>query len=648
MNHIGQPAATGRAWRRWCAGVLSAGALAALTACGGGTEAAAPQASTTQPAQVYELGPLDGNPRADQRLVQIKMVSTASQARIAPRAVVLPALANAKAELAKPADGQPQQIGLARAVGEAADPVATAALLNWKLGADGRQRAAISLTSPAAKALRLGLRVAQLPPGTQLRVYAPDDADRTEIDGAQVLRSLQQNLDAGASGADAYTYWLPTVEGDTTVLEFELAPGMNPALLKVALPQLSHLKALPTEVQLLNKAASACNVDATCTSGRDDQMRAVASMEYVKGGNAYVCTGTLMNNARQDGTPYFLSANHCIDSQTVASSLVTYWNYRSSSCNATTVAGNLQRVAGGAQLLYTTAATDTTLLRLNGTPPSNAFFAGWNGGAVAALNASIFSIHHPKGDLQKFSQGVVSAYINCSTDAAGQISCTQSTASAGAFYFVDWSRGMTEGGSSGGALFNTSGQVIGQLFAGNGACSSGIATYGRFDRAYAALAPWLNPTTTPGPVTLAPVYRFYNHATAAHFYTNNSLERDFVIANMPTYQYEGTAYRAYNGAAAGTSPVFRFYNRETGVHFYTINAAERDWIIATNPPFQYEGPYWYAQTGPGNGASPLFRFYSALRRSHFYTMSEGERDYVRATYRDFNDEGVAYYAWLPQ
>ena len=30
-------------------------------------------------------------------------------------------------------------------------------------------------------------------------------------------------------------------------------------------------------------------------------------------GGEYVCTGTLLNNVAQDWTPYFLTANHCVD-----------------------------------------------------------------------------------------------------------------------------------------------------------------------------------------------------------------------------------------------------------------------------------------------------------------------------------------------
>ena len=50
-------------------------------------------------------------------------------------------------------------------------------------------------------------------------------------------------------------------------------------------------------------------------------------------------------------------------------------------------------------------------------------------------------------------------------------------------------------------------------------------------------------------------------------------------------------------AAAGGTPLYRFYQPAKGVHFYTISAAERDYIIANSPSYRYEGIGYYAWTG---------------------------------------------------
>ena len=43
----------------------------------------------------------------------------------------------------------------------------------------------------------------------------------------------------------------------------------------------------------------------------------------------------------------------------------------------------------------------------------------------------------------------------------------------------------------------------------------------------------------------APVYRFYNTATNAHFYTISASDRAFINANLPTYRDEGVAFYSW-------------------------------------------------------------------------------------------------------
>jgi hypothetical protein len=620
-----------------------------LAACGGGDgTTATTQSTTSSTSPVLQMDALKGNEAADTLQMQIKSVKQSTSERVTPRAITLEPLMGAKAAaISAPTPGRPLQIGVARSVAVASNVAAMNALWSWTKLDDGRQVAAVSVQSPDAKALRLGLRVEQLPPGTQLRLYAPGSDQTVEIAGTEVTRALQRNIDAGATGDAAYTYWLPTVDGATAALEVTLAANMDPALLKVSLPQVSHAKVLPTEAAMELEASGSCNVNVMCSSGVSDQMHAVALMDFVDSGDEYVCTGSLLNNSAADKTPYFLSANHCISTQTVATTLETYWNYRTASCSGTSIDSTFSRVVGGATLLYASSDTDTSFLRLTGTPPSNAVFAGWDATNVAAVGNSVYTIHHPSGDVQKISKGNVASHQTC-WSAGENIGCTDATSSTGTFYETSFTSGVTEGGSSGGPLYSSDGKVIGQLYGGSASCSyrSGSEVYGRFDVAYkAALSKWLGTTSSTTTGTLMPVYRFYNATTGAHFYTISSLERDYVIATYPVFQYEGPSFQAYSGAATGMSAVYRFYNTVSGAHFYTINAAERDFVIATYPVYSYEGPSWYAQTSSGNGTSPMFRFYNTKRGAHFYTISSAERDFVMASYPDFSYEGSVYYAW---
>jgi hypothetical protein len=187
--------------------------------------------------------------------------------------------------------------------------------------------------------------------------------------------------------------------------------------------------------------------------------------------------------------------------------------------------------------------------------------------------------------------------------------------------------------------------LVGQLYGGNASCGgqNGSDAYGRFDTAYfAALSRWLSvPTVTPR----AAVYRFYNATTGGHFFTASTAERDWIIARIPAFGYEGVAFYAYGSEISGASPVYRFYNTLTGRHFYTISALERDFVIATMPYYSFEGISWYAQAVSGGSAGDVYRLYSDALATHFYTMSAAERDWAQPTYRY---EGVAFHAWVTQ
>jgi hypothetical protein len=238
----------------WCNAVL--GWLLALSLPFMAAAALA-QDGASQPV-VQELDALEPGTPANAPLLaaqplQIRTLEQSAAQRVPPHVLVLPELANAKAALAAPAPGQPLQIGLARALPDAANASATAGLLTWTRAASGSQRAALSVRAPGAKALRLGLLVDQLPQGALLRVYAPGSAQTTEIAAAEVLRTIQVNVGAGDNSPAAHTYWLPTVDGAEAALEIELPAGSSPSQLKVSLPIVSHLVMLPADTGAMTK-----------------------------------------------------------------------------------------------------------------------------------------------------------------------------------------------------------------------------------------------------------------------------------------------------------------------------------------------------------------------------------------------------------
>ncbi len=97
---------------------------------------------------------------------------------------------------------------------------------------------------------------------------------------------------------------------------------------------------------------------------------------------------------------------------------------------------------------------------------------------------------------------------------------------------------------------------------------------------------------------LAPVYRFWSNQNSAHFYTISEAERDYILATYPAtvWGYEGPVFYAYpeGSQPADAKPVYRFWSNALATHFYTISVAERDYVLANLPTWSYEGVAWYA------------------------------------------------------
>lgn len=395
------------------------------------------------------------------------------------------------------------KIGFPREVAALGDSTAFAAQLNWENLPDGGRVAAVSIESPEATGLRIGLLVEALPRAATLRLYAQTDrASARVIGGGEILDALARNRASGAAGAAARTYWLPMVAGTEATLEIELPAGIATDTVRVALPRVSHLFISPAqhETELTTRRAAACNLDISCQPYLQDwvdQSKSVALVDFVDDGYSYVCSGTLLADRANSFTPYFLSANHCIDSQTVASTVETTWFYRSATCNGYSVFPGSKLVTGGATLLYNSATTDTSFMKLKQEAPAGAIFAGWLP-ALPARYTEVVGLHHPTGDLQKISFGFVSDYEACRDDPSEAVYCENAAAAAAQFIAVTWQDGITESGSSGSGIWiahdDGNRYLVGALYAGSSSCySAGTDTYGRFDLAYnTALRQWLN------------------------------------------------------------------------------------------------------------------------------------------------------------
>ena len=563
----------------------------------------------------------------------------------------------------------PLIVGASREIAQTKSTQSLASTLQWRDSASGGLVAAISVRSGGAEGLRLGLVVDQLPGSAMLRLYTDFQPQAIyEIAGQRVLQILQANLDAGDTSEAGKTWWAPSSSGEQITLEIELPPGLSPDALRIAMPRVMHIYenlSLPVVEEAENTLDAkamplgnplSCHLDVKCYSQVENQRKGVARMAFVTQQNADgsyyygLCTGSLLNDMQSSKTPYFLTAAHCMSTQTLASALETDWFYTSTSCGSNSLSSSSVNLRNGAQLLYSSANPDVTFLKLNDTPPAGAILLGWDS-SVVADGANVVGVHHPDGGLQKVSFGSVLGRVSCAPQADGTFNC-KNTDTGGNYYYVSWSQGLTQGGSSGSPLFSN-GLVTGVLSGGTGAtcpASSAASIYPSLNSVFPALRKWLvdGGSGTVNTSSRKPVYRFYNNKTATHFFTALADERDYVIANYPVYQYEGVGFYASAKSSAAPNAVYRFYNLNTGAHFYTIDPSERDYVTAHYPMFKPEGEVWYARQAAGEGSIPMYRFYNTVTGAHFYTILSAERDFVIANYPQFKFEGVAYNVWNAQ
>jgi len=390
----------------------------------------------------------------------------------------------------------------------------------------------VAVYTPGALSINFIFSQYKLPPGAQLFIY---NADGSETIGAFTSNNNQSNEQLGTT----------LVTGDKVIVEY-----YEPA--QVAFKGHLEIGTVVHGYRTLGEsnsqdggaddrgfgASGSCNINVNCTLGDGWNPEKRSVLKIVNGGDW--CSGAMINNTLNNGTPYMLTANHCYTNN--YPNWVYWFNYQSATCSNGTAPPYLTHT--GATLKARRTDSDFCLLQLSAPlPPTyDVAFSGWDRSGVVPTQETC--IHHPSGDIKKISRDEDDA-TNGTSGGWGSDHWR---------VYWDPGQGVTEGGSSGSPLFDQNKRIIGQLHGGASACGNSQSNmwdeYGKLSVSWNGaskskrLKDWLDPNNS-GVSTVNVYSPSGNYAMAVGPNGN-------VAGDPNTYTYKITA--TVNWTAESRSP----------------------------------------------------------------------------------------------
>jgi hypothetical protein len=233
------------------------------------------------------------------------------------------------------------------------------------------------------------------------------------------------------------------IQGDNCIIIIEI-PVNEIDKNQIIISQIYHFTESFDDAVMLAKADYSCMIDANCSEGNDwyDQKRSVA-IYYFPLDNGFIglCTGTLVNNYRNNFAQYFLTARHCTDDVINWNTTEFYFNYQNTFCNSNDRYIDDRyfehyRVQGAQLMEYCNVSwSDNAILLITDPIPIqyNVYYAGVD---ITKRKAGdkVTCIHHSDGKPKKIVSGKLQHF-------------------AGPKWEMYWDNGIISGGGSGAPIF---------------------------------------------------------------------------------------------------------------------------------------------------------------------------------------------------
>lgn len=310
----------------------------------------------------------------------------------------------------------------------------------------------LRIRSTGAYSLNLVLENFKLPEGARLFLISQTTG---EIKGAYTSEN----------NSISRIFAIEPVSGDELMVQYEEPVNVSfPGEFKISKVSHDFIGITTYSTHRPKGVSGNCNVNVNCdvANGYENNRDAVCRIIII----SELCTGILMNNTAKNGIPYLLTASHCINNEYKAEASIFLFNYESPYCslyNSPSIDGDVSRSMSGSSLKASFDSLDFSLVRLNQIPPYNyrTYLAGWNRMNIPPTTS--LSIHHPLADVKKVAIDLDAPVTDTYKDYVQYLH-------NGFWHIISWEYGVTEGGSSGGPLFDQNKRLIGTLTGGAADC----------------------------------------------------------------------------------------------------------------------------------------------------------------------------------